>query len=386
MKKREWKARAKSAEAERENVQRGIAECWDALRADGCKECGRLPDVLARWLASMRSNYDTRVKDCHTLEAARKVDADVIRTIGLSHDEAVARAEKAEAERHAACLTIERLEETIARLEREIAETVAAFHDASRLRSEIQQARIKAENERDEARKERDYALEAVAHAEAHVGAMNKDLRESSALASSLREQNAKLYAERDELRAWRDRAAQPASTPPTHGAAPSVCKMCNGVGYTETQSQDGSRVLEAQDCPACNSELRTPGAPERVWCWPSALLPSHKGWESRVGSWSEDRGSVSPYAVRDKQPRLFVDFDVATRERDAAVTAERERCMAAVSGLVKVKDLSGETYQNWRCYIAELEMYSPNYRASEVEHVRNRLIAAIRAAIEGKP
>lgn len=42
----------------------------------------------------------------------------------------------------------------VVQVERERGEAVAAFHEATRLRSGIQQARIKAENERDEARAE----------------------------------------------------------------------------------------------------------------------------------------------------------------------------------------------------------------------------------------
>ncbi len=46
--------------------------------------------------------------------------------------------------------------EVNAKLTRELAEAREAFHDATRLRSQIQQARIKAEDERDAARQERD--------------------------------------------------------------------------------------------------------------------------------------------------------------------------------------------------------------------------------------
>jgi hypothetical protein len=46
----------------------------------------------------------------------------------------------------------------VVQVERERDEAVAAFHEATRLRSGIQQARIKAENERDEARAEVEYA------------------------------------------------------------------------------------------------------------------------------------------------------------------------------------------------------------------------------------
>lgn len=68
MKKREWKRIAKFAEAQRDaaddraadfadrlrDIDRGIGECWQALRDDGCTECGRLPDVLAAWLKGKR--------------------------------------------------------------------------------------------------------------------------------------------------------------------------------------------------------------------------------------------------------------------------------------------------------------------------------------------
>jgi hypothetical protein len=60
-------------------------------------------------------------------------------------------------------------------------EAVAAFHEATRLRSGIQQARIKAENERDEARAklallERHYSPEAAAKLRAELAAANAEI------------------------------------------------------------------------------------------------------------------------------------------------------------------------------------------------------------------
>lgn len=69
MKKREWKRAAKFAEDQRDaaeeratalsnrlrDIDVGIGECWQALRDDGCTDCGRLPDVLKAWLRRDRT-------------------------------------------------------------------------------------------------------------------------------------------------------------------------------------------------------------------------------------------------------------------------------------------------------------------------------------------
>ena len=65
--------------------------------------------------------------------------------------------------------------------QRERDEAVAAFHEATRLRSGIQQARIKAENERDEARAklallERHYSPEAAAKLRAELAKANAEI------------------------------------------------------------------------------------------------------------------------------------------------------------------------------------------------------------------
>jgi hypothetical protein len=64
VKKKAWKREAKEANARLDEadhvidqlrarlaeLDRGIAECWQALRDDGCTDCGRLPEVMRAWL------------------------------------------------------------------------------------------------------------------------------------------------------------------------------------------------------------------------------------------------------------------------------------------------------------------------------------------------
>jgi len=90
----------------------------------------------------------------------------------------------------------------VVQVERERDEAVAAFHEATRLRSGIQQARIKAENERDEARAEVE-TLRAAIDGEPWGGAVLKQQRDEAIkkLGVTL-EQVWAAEKERDEARA----------------------------------------------------------------------------------------------------------------------------------------------------------------------------------------